>query len=313
MIATVYVDPRPDYNYVSGNSGTNTPQGTRAASDTFYVNTKRQVVDATGKLVYTRNGSGDRAEGQTVAEKYTYTLVDLQHPDAPIDVVDRFDYNEESVSITVTDDAFDIRDKADNQPATPSMSENSHFAQLKSKVTLICTPTAVGTYTITIADNTPSDDYPVNREPTNKANVVFTLYVTAEAIGTPTHRVESRGTTAGTTRVDTGSAVETVSARFGVYLLPRAASATPVTDTNYNIRYKVVSGKGTLYVGAIDRENSTPVQDLTVHQSADVFLKTSGTTNEVSVSIAGAERTTFPATIVFEYTGTGASTGSTTH
>ena len=62
-----------------------------------------------------------------------------------------------------------------------------------------------------------SDDYPVDREPTNKANVVFTLYVTEEAIGTPTHRVESRGTTAGTTRVDTGSEVETVSARFGVY------------------------------------------------------------------------------------------------
>ena len=58
--------------------------------------------------------------------------------------------------------------------------------------------------------------------------------------------------------------------------LPRASDDSPVTDTNYNIRYKVVSGKGTLYVGESDREDSTPVQDLTVHQSANVFLKTNG-------------------------------------
>ena len=233
VLTTVYVDPRPKYKYVSGNKGTMNTQGTGSRDDTFYVNTKRQVVDATGKLVYTLNGDGRRkaaeddtntAVDETVDDPYTYTLFDLQHPDGPIDVVDRFDYNEESIGIAVTSvpagQSLDIRDKRDNQPAMPIMSENSHFAQLRNRVTLICTPAAVGTYMITIVDNTPSDDYPVNREPTNKADVVFTLYVTAEAIGTPTHSVESRGTTAGTTRVDTGAEVETVSARFAVYEQP---------------------------------------------------------------------------------------------
>ena len=51
-----------------------------------------------------------------------------------------------------------------------------------------------------------------------------------------------------------------------------------------------------------------PNQDLTVHQNANVFLNTNGTTNEVSASIAGSDRQTPTATIVYEWTGEG--TGS---
>ena len=76
-------------------------------------------------------------------------------------------------------------------------------------------------------------------------------------------------------------------------------------DQNLEIRYKVIRGNGTLYAA----ETSTtgvyrgPNQDLTVHQGANVYLNTNGTTNEVSASIAGQDRQTPTATIVYEYSG----------
>ena len=77
---------------------------------------------------------------------------------------------------------------------------------------------------------------------------------------------------------------------------------------NLEIRYKIISGRGTLYAAENSKEGiyRGPSQDLTVHESSHVFLNTNGTTNEVAASIAGSARRTHTATIVYEYSGTDA-------
>ena len=105
-------------------------------------------------------------------------------------------------------------------------------------------------------------------------------------------------------RVDTGKEIEKVNDDFVV----TSASG------DLEIRYKIISGNGTLYAA----ETSTtgiyrgPNQDLTVHQSALVFLNTNGTTNEVAASIAGSDRQTSTATVVYEYSGSATATTTTT-
>ena len=136
------------------------------------------------------------------------------------------------------------------------------------------------------------------------SEIDFTLRVTTEAEVTDEGILAQReGSLNGGVeylRIDTGSAIEYVSADFQV---------SP-EEGNLQIRYKVIRGSGTLYAA----ETSTtgiykgPNQDLTVHQDANVFLNTNGTTNTVSASIAGADRQTHDATIEYEYTGSGGTT-----
>ena len=160
----------------------------------------------------------------------------------------------------------------------------------------------VGTYTITITDVTPTIDFPTGQVPTRQSKIVFTLYVTTEdPIGdTPVSIMTEDNTQY--QRVDTAEEIETVSDRFEI----------ENAEEDARVRYKIVLGSGTLYVGTIDREDTTPTQDLSVHKDASVYLNVNGTTNEVSASIAGSDRRTFSATIVYEYSGSGGSTGGTT-
>ena len=162
--------------------------------------------------------------------------------------------------------------------------------------------TDVGTYTITITDVSPTIDFPMGQVPTRQIQVVFTLYVTTEdPIGTDPVSIMTEDNTQ-YQRVDTAEEIETVSDRFEI----------ENAEDDARVRYKIVLGSGTLYVGTIDREDTTPTQDLSVHKDASVYLNVNGTTNEVSASIAGSDRRTFSATIVYEYSGSGGSTGGTT-
>ena len=91
-------------------------------------------------------------------------------------------------------------------------------------------------------------------------------------------------------RVDTAKEIERVSSRFNV--VDTTSNNEIKTDTNLEIRYKVVKGNGTLYAAVSETETAYvgPNQDLTVHhQDSKVFLNTNGTDNEVSASIAGQD------------------------
>ena len=169
------------------------------------------------------------------------------------------------------------------------------------------TPT-VGEFQIIVTDVTPMADFPNSQSPREQDSITFTLYSTTEDPPLTGGDAVTISTQANTQyqRVDTAEDIETASSRFNV------DPDQGVEALNARVRYTVVKGSGTLYVGTIKEEFTTPATDLTVHRDANVFLNMNGTTNEVSASIAGSDRRTFGATIVFEYSGSTKPTTSTT-
>ena len=339
VVTTLAVDPRPPYNYMSladqiaQTATRQTLKGTVVFASNVLVNTNRQVYDDSGKLVYSRTGTGAYAvhehtdgnanndddgdgipnEQISPADPFVYTLVDRVNPSDPLDPANQYDYNNEKVTVTPTfggGGTITLVNTSDNQNVltnaatgtTGDMLETASFAQLQPQVTLSCRIQTAGTYTITITDSTVASDFPEDTAPPTRSVITFDLYVADDLTDDPTHVVAAKGTA----RVDADGSNEAVSSRFGVYAVPYTRSSPVVTGGNRNIRYRVISGSGTLYVGERDREDTTPKQDLTVHETAKVFLKMNGTTNEVSAAIAGNFPQTIPAVIIFQLTGTGA-------
>ena len=322
------VGPRPQYP--TDTNGIDLPDtklsGTPTA--TKYVDTGRNVVDGGGDAVYIRTGTGTRYSNNdtpndrtddTLADPYKYERAKAD-PDLPVDEEDRFDYNEEEVRVTVDPASADINIsvKGSNYFVTTGTDLTEVGAGiLKSSMTLVCDTQAAGSYTITLEDATEAKDYPRNAAPleigdtgagVRRSKIVFTLHVTTETVET-TNSIVAWNTDAETgtpyLRIDTGKDIEHISNDFVV---------TP-TDGNLEIRYKIIRGRGTLYAGPnSDPKNAYagPNQDLPVHQSANVYLNTKGTTNEVAASITGQDRQTHTATIVYEYSGSGGSTTTTT-
>ena len=144
LSGTLGVGPRPTYRTNSNGVTLPTAQLPGQPRGTRYVDTGDDVVDADGVAVYIQTGTGVRANADTntAADPYSYDRAEA-NPDAPIALVDRFDYNEEKiivVSETPGNTTLEIRDKRDNVIVT-MMDENDHFAQLMSRVTLVCKPT----------------------------------------------------------------------------------------------------------------------------------------------------------------------------
>ena len=254
---------------VIGNQPTYMDDTNRATptSDLTLVDNSGYVYTSSGVIVYVQTGTGTRENTGTPAIEYDpYRYERLRaNPQDPIVEADRFDYNEESISVVVTGGTLAITDKSDNQPVAGdsatsiSMIETDHFAQLTSQVTLVCTPAAAGTYTITITDSTIEKDFPIGRVPPQRNTISFTLYVTDENID---NNLSFTNTDNSLKEVDTADAVMPVSTHFDLAAL--------TGDTR--IRYQVVKGSGNLYVGTPDREDTTPTQDLAVHKSAAVYL-----------------------------------------
>ena len=128
------VGPRPEYH--DNSSGVDLPstQLSTVSTGNRYVDTGRNVFDSEGKAVYIRTGGGNRynnngtpddTSDDTAASPWKYERAKAD-PDVPIAEADRFDFNEETVSITLTDGTapitggVTIRDKRDNQPVIPS-------------------------------------------------------------------------------------------------------------------------------------------------------------------------------------------------
>ncbi|MDE0012510.1 MAG: hypothetical protein OXU36_15270 [Candidatus Poribacteria bacterium] len=290
-------------------------------TEPYYVDTGHNVYDNNGKAVYirtskpatrtvdrTQNADGtvlDPAVAQTVTD-YTFTRAKFMTfaTGSPVVEADRFDYNEEAIRVVVPS-GITVSIKGSNYfLGTGNNDLTEQSGVLKSSMTLVCSTTTANTYTIRIIDATLDKDFPIGKVPLEidatdpglrRSEISFTLHVTT---GTPAsgNKVEALGPTGDPTvyrRRDTGAEVEQINDDF------------TVTGSNLEIRYKILRGSGTLYAA----ETSTtgvyagPSQDLTVHQSAHVFLNTNRTTNEVAASIAGTDRQTPGATIVYEYSG----------
>ena len=288
----------------------------------FYVDTSDNVVDSNGRAVYVRWNSDDDLETGDDDPGYDTYQRAKASPIPAVDVKYRADYNEEQISIIVSDGTVDsvaIRVK-DTNIVIPSVAPNGDDVLvtetsgiLTSRMTLECTISAPGSYTITITDTSPARDFPRGLAPVTTgvgvraAEIAFNLHVTE---GSPDVDREVR--VDGTTRylrVDTAKAIEHISPRFMV--VDTDNGDTPV-DGNLELRYKIVKGNGTVYASKTSTTGiyRGPNQDLTVHQNANVYLNTNGTDNEVAVSIAGQDRQTFAATIVYEYSGTEAPTNN---
>ena len=297
------VDPHPEYSteadgIIQSISGTvETP---------LLVDTSGNLYDSNGKLVYLRSGSGNRV----TPEKYVY--VQPPTPTNPKDPVAQTselnDYNDEAISITTVhptnatgtltlkSPSFTFPAKAiaapiigHDTPGTVALQERMDIG-LPSSITLVYEGASEGAHTIIVSDATPQLDFPVNairslNRP--RKSITFTIHVTPA-----TTTIDADTITPDIQRIPTNDAVEPVSAHLGF---------TPAA--NNRIRYEVVRGSGTLYVGTLVEQHTTPSSAISVHQASNVYLKTNGTSNEIHVFFAGEDRSAPRATIIFEYRG----------
>ena len=233
------------------------------------------VVDTKGRAVYTDTDLRIGATGMAAA----------------VSLSKRYYYNQETV--TITDQTgqrmtFALKGAAAGRPIpeeglmeVPGINPNA----LQGNITLVCTPpidNPEGTYTVRIQDATPVPDTPwtaiggglPNPVPAQRTFIEFTLYVT---------NIESGRTIMlnGDGRIlSSGINSEEVNTRFTFNVL------------NQQVHYQVTKGNGTLYVGNLDTQYTTPAKDLETHGSSSVYLIMNNTTNEVTVAFAGQDPAT---------------------
>ena len=245
----------------------------------------------------------------------------------------RYYYNREAIKFQIKkegddDDFVNLGDAAKmdlfrsgvQQPLGPYIAEDplnpGNVNAFPKSLTLTCTPKGTdtaGTYKLRISDDTWRSDAPWIQYPSgNRAYIEFTLYVVKE---TPTagHEVLVDPGDTKHLRIDTVKEIERVSSRFKVVDTSSGSAPYSPADTDFEILYRVVKGNGTLYAaaGVAEKPYLGPNQGLTIHQNSKVFLNMNGTDNEVSASIVGQGRNAYPATIVYEYSGSSAPTTST--
>ena len=267
------------------------------------------LIDAAGKPVYTQDGAG------TADDPWTYVRATVTNTDAvlqgPRDESARFNFNDEAIGITFPA-AGTFGADATVKLKTPSFTFGSIATPdltagyttggqslrervrvgLPSSITLVCEGAIAGTHEIVIWDATYNSDFPRDgipdaRQP--RQSITFTLHVTPA-----------------TTTLATGADIEP-----DIQRIPVEDAVEPVSEHldftpdpgNNRIRYEVVRGSGTLYVGTLETQHTTPASTILVHQASDVYLNTNETSNEVHIFFAGEDRSAPRATIVFEYKG----------
>ena len=342
----VTLDTSPSSNYKSSTHELINDDAWNVPQTPYYVDSSNNVYDVNGKAVYIRrpknqvprnvkkigrDSNDDPYTDLPGVYDYTYSRAKYSPITAtnPVPVADRFDYNEEAIRVTVpTGISVTVKGTGFTLAtgSTTTLTEESGY--LKRSMTLVCTTKEADSYSIKIEDATLQRDYPrgggtvglhfphpLDGDATSglmRDSKTFTLYVTAGPADPTTHVIR---TSAGTPhlRVDTPKPVEQVDTHFAIYAADDLNTA--VEDQNYEIRYRIRSGSGTLYAATNSDPKTTyegPSQDLTVHESALVFLNTNRTNNEVAASIAGRESQTFPATVDFQYSGSDRTTTTTT-
>ncbi|MDE0681589.1 MAG: T9SS type A sorting domain-containing protein [Candidatus Poribacteria bacterium] len=237
-------------------------------------------------------------------------------------------YNDEAINITTVRDStgsgtlklksssyFFPVTQADLITSVPADTPRSASLQemvdigIPSSITLVYEDASVGIHRITISDATAQADFPpdVQRSVNRPRRVLtFTVHVTpatTPATGTDNILPDIR-------RIPVDEDVVPVS----TYLSFESAPGTANTDLNRRIRYEVVRGSGTLYVGTLIKAETKPSSLIPgVHQGSNVYLNTNNSSNEVHVWFAGEDRTAPRATIIFEYKGQPVPTARTTN
>ena len=167
------IGPRPTYN-------DDTPNFAGSPSTPYYVDDEGDVVDSNGAAVYVQTGDGTRAgvNNNPPASPWRYTGATANPADKVPDA-NRYHYNQEQVTITLTDNDSARITKVGNVNITPAaehdlMETGTGGGKLSSgSTTLTLSATTAGETTITIADTTPSADRPGDAA----LSITFTVYV----------------------------------------------------------------------------------------------------------------------------------------
>ena len=306
--AVTSLDGSPTLRVRGSNDRSSTSLGARYSLDpsgNLYVS-GTSVVDSQDRAVYIETeGTGDDAG------EYKYTRAKA-NPVAPYtsNAPQRYAYNDEQIKITadnVDEDAItmlyrgreytvtDILDIPSNGGTTPAegfiLSERDRTLGIPSSITLkVKTGDTAGTHTVTIDDNRASgreNDYP-NPKPVSPP-IVFTLYTTEDA-----------ETTESVTAAD----------RFISTTRPTLQINNDYTTTADNrlLSYQVLSGPGTLYVGALDNPTRPATKSLIASKATSVFLYLNRGESRVRVYLDGGHPED-GTTITYDYTGTDRLTG----
>ena len=276
--------------------------------DNLYLN-GTSVVDSQDRAVYVETQNPDpENNGEYKYKRATATPVAPYTSTAS----QRYAYNDEQISITSNGTTgIQLLDSGGRRynvaPPNNVLKERDKNLGIPNRITLKITPSSpAGTHTVTIADHRPSDrlpadgsfgDYP-NPQPVVD-DITFTLY-----------------TTTGTGDHDAGDATITVapsdrSQSTGLTTRQIDDLYTGPAGTTLLV-YEVISGPGTLYLGAYDEPSGTPTTSLITAKASAVFLYLNGGDSRVRVYVDGADPVDDGATVSFSYTGTDRVTTTTT-
>ena len=232
------------------------------------------VVDSEGRAIYTTNGGSTRA---TAA------------PDAKVSNANRYHYNQEQVTIAVTDvtDAqithvgrHDIEDTANHV----LMETGKDGDQLTGSITLTLQAPAAATVTITISDTTPGSDLPKGESDRAPA-IAFTVYVVP---GTSAANLALTG--AGEDGVQIGN-------DFGVQQIDGLFQVDPNVPLTYE-----VEGSGRVFVQVSDDRKTREVSKLETSSLAPVFLKMNRSSNKVTAWVRGTDAKRASQSVTFIHT-----------
>ena len=237
-----------------------------ATSGTLYVDTSKNVVDDSGAAVYIESGTSPDF-------RYARAKAD---PDDKVDAADRYYYNEEAVTITVSEGVTikKVGSRTLNSAGPHTLSEMGEDAtKLSSSNTLILTATTASTVTITISDATPDDDKP--DDAITVTDFVFTVYV-VPGVGDDEDAPTLTGAgTDGVARGNDSGPYENINALFTV------APNLPLT-------YEV-QGSGRVYVRIDSEREGRATSKLETSSSAPVYLDMNGSSNKVTAWVRGTD------------------------
>ena len=275
------IDPRPTYDDED-------PDTAGTPVSPYYVDSGGNVVDANGEAVYVQTGTGIRADN----DRWRYTRAKAD-PNDKVPDLNRYHYNEESISISAPVDLKRVGNYAVNVPGgtehTMDEQRNSvNEDKLTSSIRLTYFVDTAGKYTITIKDTTPASDRPGDRSP----DLRFTIF----AVPALDNTTDLSLTGDGEDGYETGND----------HADPRVDTLFGVGATNVPLVYSV-EGSGRLYVKETYSDSpvsqSRPTQTLSTSSEAEVFLEMNGSSNKVTAYVRdrNAAETRQTITFIFNY------------
>ena len=258
-------------------------------SGTFYVvggsnvsgssPTNGNVVDGDGAAVYIQTGT---------FPNFTYPRATAP-PDAQVPAKNRYHYNEEAIKIAVASTTagtvyitkVGIYEFTDTSKAEHDLLErgtDSSKNKLGSGVEVTFNATEAGVVTITITDETPTEDAPTD----GTANrIQFTVYVVKQQSA-----VQNQATTfEGTDGVEYGYDTEDPQLNGGDTDTPTNSRFD--FDTTDAPVYYTVEGTGQVYISLGGTRRTSPTKTLWTSSAAPVYLDVNRGTNKVNAYISG--------------------------